>query len=97
MTTRHQCKTCEQYRPFEKSGPSHVLHLLLALITAGLWLPVWVLVCVSSALTPYRCKTCGEARRLTISMEPSEGQTAIRLTVGLAAAVVIWAAFVLTG
>ena len=24
--------------------PSHVLHLLLSLITVGLWIPVWILV-----------------------------------------------------
>ena len=27
--------------------PAHVLHLLLSLITLGLWVPVWILVAVS--------------------------------------------------
>lgn len=27
---------------------SHVLHLLLSLITAGLWLPIWLLVACSN-------------------------------------------------
>jgi hypothetical protein len=27
--------------------PSHVLHLLLSLITFGIWLPVWLLVAIS--------------------------------------------------
>ena len=64
ITTRHRCKTCEQKRPFEKSGPSHILHLILALVTAGIWLPVWVLLCVFNSLKPYRCRFCGESRLL---------------------------------
>ncbi len=98
ITTRHHCKTCEQQRPFEKCGPSHVLHLILALVTAGLWLPVWALVCVASSLRPYRCTTCGEPRTFMTSIAPSRDwsparchQIAIRLYVGLAIAA-IWLA-----
>lgn len=29
---------------------AHVLHLLLSVLTAGLWVPVWVLVAVSHAM-----------------------------------------------
>ena len=29
---------------------SHVLHLLLSLISCGLWLPVWMLICLSVSL-----------------------------------------------
>lgn len=29
---------------------SHILHLLLSVVTAGLWLPVWVLVAVSNGM-----------------------------------------------
>jgi hypothetical protein len=39
-----------------------VLHLLLTLITFGLWLPVWVLLAVFGAFKPYRCTVCGESR-----------------------------------
>jgi hypothetical protein len=28
---------------------SHVLHLLLSVVTAGLWVPVWLLVALSHA------------------------------------------------
>jgi hypothetical protein len=31
----------------EDQKTSHVLHLLLSLITFGLWVPVWILVAVS--------------------------------------------------
>jgi hypothetical protein len=29
---------------------SHLLHLLLSVITAGFWIPVWILVAISHAL-----------------------------------------------
>lgn len=32
----------------EKYKTNHILHLLLALITMGFWIPVWVLVAVSN-------------------------------------------------
>lgn len=38
----------------KKKKTNHVLHLLLSLITAGLWLPVWILVAVSNSLENIR-------------------------------------------
>lgn len=38
----------------KKKKTSHVLHLVLSLITAGLWLPVWILVCISNAIENYK-------------------------------------------
>src|SRR3954452_4038806 len=29
-----------------RSGPNHVLHLILTILTAGLWLPIWILVAI---------------------------------------------------
>lgn len=42
----------------EKQTPNHVLHLLLAIFSAGLWIPVWVLVTLFAS-GPYRCPRCG--------------------------------------
>ena len=28
------------------SRPNHVLHVLLSVFTLGLWVPVWILVCI---------------------------------------------------
>ena len=36
-------------RADRRKRPNHVLHLLLTLITAGLWLPVWLLIAMRSA------------------------------------------------
>ena len=35
----------------QKKNTSHVLHLLLSIITGGLWIPVWVLCALSNALS----------------------------------------------
>jgi len=29
---------------------SHILHLLLSIITAGLWIPIWILVAISNSI-----------------------------------------------
>ena len=34
----------------QRKNTSHVLHLILSLITFGLWLPVWALVAISNGL-----------------------------------------------
>jgi DNA-directed RNA polymerase subunit RPC12/RpoP len=57
-----ECSYCRSKRLFTKSGPSHVLHLILSVLTVGLWLPVWVIIVVLGALTPYRCQSCGKAK-----------------------------------
>lgn len=33
----------------QKYRTSHLLHLVLSIITAGLWVPVWLLVTISNA------------------------------------------------
>lgn len=60
ITTRRNCRTCGQKRLFAKEKQSNVLHLLLTVLTCGLWLPVWLLVAVLVAFRPYRCTVCGE-------------------------------------
>ncbi len=42
----------------EKQTPNHVLHLLLSVVTAGFWIPVWILVSVFGG-GPYKCPSCG--------------------------------------
>lgn len=61
-TIRRNCKTCGQLRLFEKKGANHVLHLLLSVVTVGIWIPVWILIVILSAFRPHRCPVCGEAK-----------------------------------
>ncbi len=57
--TRMWCKTCGGYRLATKACPSHLLHLVLSVLTCGLWLLVWGVVFVVNAFRPYRCISCG--------------------------------------
>lgn len=42
----------------ERQTPNHVLHLLLSVVTAGFWIPVWLLVTVFGS-GAYKCPSCG--------------------------------------
>ena len=57
---RQYCPTCKTTVKAERAPTSHVLHLLLTLITAGLWLPVWIIVAMSAS---YTCAVCGSRTR----------------------------------
>src|SRR5262249_15776603 len=52
-----RCEKCEQERTFRQHRPAHLLHFVMSIITAGLWLPVWLLATVFPG--SYRCRTCG--------------------------------------
>lgn len=69
ITTRRFCSTCEQSRLFEKRGPNHVLHLLLSIVTGGLWIPAWILVSMGNTGVPYRCRECGESTLIQTTLE----------------------------
>ena len=58
-TTQRYCLSCDRPVLAEKQRPSHVLHLILTLLTAGLWLIVWLLLSLPS--TP-RCPHCGSSK-----------------------------------
>ena len=34
----------------KKKSTSHVLHLILSLITVGFWIPVWIIVTLSNSI-----------------------------------------------
>ncbi len=51
------CKECNKRGRFERVGVSHILHLLLSIITMGFWGIVWLVLCFTKV--PWRCSTCG--------------------------------------
>ena len=53
------CIHCQEKTLHIKKTPNHVLHLLLTILTAGLWLIVWILVGMSSASEKWQCSKCG--------------------------------------
>lgn len=52
------CYNCRSQKLFTKQTPNHLIHLLATLFLCGLWLPVWILIAITSN-TPYRCSWCG--------------------------------------
>lgn len=51
------CRTCKRQVMAQGNQPNHLLHLILAIVTAGLWLPIWLLVTLSAGRP--RCTNCG--------------------------------------
>lgn len=51
------CQQCNKQSVVFRKGTSHILHLLLTVLTAGLWLIVWI----GSAIKfgGWRCTQCG--------------------------------------
>lgn len=52
------CAACERPTLHVSQAPSHVLHLLLTLVTCGLWIFVWAM---QTSSTP-QCTACGRKR-----------------------------------
>lgn len=57
IVMRH-CKNCGTTRQHAQPGTSHVLHLLLSVITVGFWLPVWLIIGLNNS-SQAQCLTCG--------------------------------------
>lgn len=55
------CPTCKKQVMAHQKTANHVLHLLLTILTAGLWLLVWIAAIASPG--PKRCSQCGSVSR----------------------------------
>lgn len=53
------CRRCRRWVAASRTATPHVLHLLLAVITFGLWLLVWAVSAIDHAGTGMRCRGCG--------------------------------------
>ena len=51
------CKDCGERRVVFRRGTNHVLHLILSLVTMGLWLIIWFGAAVKFG--GWRCDQCG--------------------------------------
>ena len=79
-TTQRYCLSCDRPVLAEKQRPNHILHLILSLLTCGLWVIVWLLLSLPS--TP-RCPHCGS--RKTSSRIPWAAASASLSATGVAA------------
>jgi hypothetical protein len=68
IRARRWCPVDERPVLAVKGRPSHVLHLILSVLTLGLWLVVWLGMSIMSETAPYRCPMCGaKTRSLTMN------------------------------
>jgi hypothetical protein len=51
------CIDCDKRVRVTRTGPNHLLHLILTVFTGGLWVFVWVFTGLKGS--PYRCDICG--------------------------------------
>ena len=49
------CPTCGENTKHVHNGPNHVLHLLMAIVTGGLWIVVWILLSIGYKFVCDRC------------------------------------------
>lgn len=54
------CANCNQGRKVERPKINHILHLLLSILTAGIWLLIWL--GVSVRVGGWRCEACGSTK-----------------------------------
>jgi hypothetical protein len=59
MSIQKAKKTCPNHQSVlaERPGTNHILHLILSLITGGLWLIVWIGVAIKFG--GWQCPICG--------------------------------------
>ncbi len=54
------CKNCGERTLHINKGVNHVLHLILSIITGGIWLIVWLIISMDSK-GEWQCSKCGKA------------------------------------
>ena len=60
MPLDHQqiyCPTCRRNQMFERPAPNHIVHLILSIVTCGIWLIVWLAAC--AGVGAWMCPGCG--------------------------------------
>lgn len=53
------CKACSTQTMHIQQKPNHILHVLLSIFTAGLWLFVWIGIILFGSKAP-QCTQCGK-------------------------------------
>jgi hypothetical protein len=66
--TRQYCPEEKRMVLAERPAPNHVLHLLLTVVSGGIWLPIWLLITVFGG-GRYKCPSCGAYTRGWTSKE----------------------------
>lgn len=64
LQAQRHCKTCGRKTLHAKATFSTGWGCFLTVITAGLFIPVWLLMGLFEAFRPWRCQACGKGRLL---------------------------------
>lgn len=72
------CPSCEDYVLARSVGPNHLVHALVTLFLCGLWLPVWIVVCMVTD-DRARCTRCGLATDLLDEPEREPKKRKVRV------------------
>lgn len=66
------CMHCGQHRLVKAAGVNHILHLLLTVVTGGLWIIPWCILAMRAK--KWRCSECGSlvdlAEEATYNQKP---------------------------
>jgi hypothetical protein len=60
------CPTCKAQRLLLRERPNHILHLILTIVTLGLWAVVWIIIAAQTSGAAARCSQCGTPIRQVI-------------------------------
>lgn len=63
------CSYCEKDVLIRTQTPNHILHLILSIVTSGIWLIVWVIL--SLRAKEWHCSKCG--KRVSLSFGDKGG------------------------
>lgn len=59
----HKCKQCNKQTMHLGPSTSHLLHLLLSIVTVGIWVIPWIIISASNA-SQGQCSVCGKTKTL---------------------------------
>jgi len=60
MAGTRYCRLCgKQVATKKKYEVNHLIHLILTLVTCGLWAPFWIVACILSVFQGEVCAFCG--------------------------------------
>jgi hypothetical protein len=52
------CRKCQKTTPMIKETPNRILHLLMTVITAGFYLPLWIIIEFCGLSEEWYCQEC---------------------------------------
>jgi len=90
------CSVCEEKTIHNAKKTNHILHLLLSIITAGIWLVVWVLIADQNSHKRV-CIKCSLETSARDHPENKAKSKRIAVIVGIVIAVLIIAPMLISG